>query len=724
MRRLFFALLVTAGLLPLALGGQVVIQEIGALQETFSKAQDSYHAFKFPQALQLLNPLDDTLTKWEQTGRLQPSDETLLERVLELKGVCAYNLGQLDDAKQDFTRLIQLRPEYPFSVTRSPKIQKFFEDVRTSLTGTLALSVDPEDSVVTVDGRQLGTGYPRSFPVLKGLHVLRVTHPGYTSQEQEVNVEIGTTVPVNIRLVPNARSIYFFVQPQGTQLLIDGKPAGRAEKTASAQQDWAQFASENKVDPGSVYVIPALYLPPGEHKVTLLHQCYLTRDFLMTVTLDKVRNSVGFIRPITLEQRSVNLEIASHPTGAQVTLDGQQAGITPLSLQNFCIGEHDLLVQKAGVGEYRAKLDIPDQSPYRVMAVLRPTLLWIGLTRVQDVTPDQLQGLQGKMNEAVGTMKLFNTVLSKEKNPMLSDTFFVPGVDPQEVSATVQELCEKYKCQGLLAGKLAPAGSSQGAAARVTLRLFVPGIPGYDEFSSVLGPHEEAASALESVDRPLIHPSAEEVVSVADLPGAPGPTFVRGVGDPSGPSPGDVLLGVDTTLTPTVAAASKALAGDRNPTIRYLHKGQEETWHFRADQAFVVQVYGGSSFPYRRLWLLSRQAVLGAESTFEKRPAVLNLACADLNLGRPDQALKDLDMLGAESSGEPAGAAWSYLRAVALIQLNRVEEARPLLLSAAGDPSASLDGLGDILVQPLATDLLQQLPPPPPPPLPVPKPEH
>jgi hypothetical protein len=39
-------------------------------------------------------------------------------------------------------------------------------------------------------------------------------------------------------------------------------------------------------------------------------------------------------------------------------------------------------------------------------------------------------------------------------------------------------------------------------------------------------------------------------------------------------------------------------------------------------------------------------------------------------------------------------------------------------LDAAGDASGSLDGLGQVLIQPLAADILRQLPPPPPPPAP------
>jgi hypothetical protein len=92
----------------------------------------------------------------------------------------------------------------------------------------------------------------------------------------------------------------------------------------------------------------------------------------------------------------------------------------------------------------------------------------------------------------------------------------------------------------------------------------------------------------------------------------------------------------------------------------------------------------------------------------------MNVAFAELNLGRPAVALDGLKNVTAPDSRFFSRASLDYVRGVALIQLGRLQEARPLLLSAAGDASATLDGVGDILAQPLAMDLLRQIPAPPP----------
>ncbi len=706
MRRALLLILLLA--IAAGAGAQVVLEEIGALQESFNSAQQAYQSVQFPKAVDSLNPLVETLSRWEKAGRLQPSDEALLQRALELRGICFFNLGKMDLARQDWTRLVQLRPEYPFALTKNPKIGRAFEDIRSSLTGTLVLSVEPSDSQIFLDGRALGTA-AGSLPVLKGLHALRVSRPGYETQEREMPVEVGSTFQVSVKLIPNARTIYFFVNPEGTQLLVDGKPVGRADKAALAQEDWARFARDNGEDPSRVYVIPALHLPPGDHRVALAYPCYRKREFALTVVLDKVNNSPGLVKPISLERRTVNLEILSHPSGSEVTIDGQVAGTTPLRLSDFCIGPHELLVQKAGIGLYRSTMNVTETPVFKVEVILRPTLLWVGLTRDQEVTVRQHEAASEALASALHGMAHFNGTLAEEKNPVLPDTFFTPGVGAQDQAAAVKDLCEKYRCQGLLAGKL----TSDGTRLFLSLRLFVPSLPGYDESQAAIKDAAAAPSALSLVDRPLAEKAQLQLV---DMPGAKGPVFVRGVVDPVGPVAGDVLLSVGPKAVVSAAAAESALAADDSPALKFAHRGEEKTWYLKGASLIELVPFGGESFGYRRQLLKARQGVAGSETPQEKLVSGLCLAYANLNLGRPVEALSALAPLQPPSSGALDQNTVDYLKAVALVQLGRAEEGRAYLKASAGDPVASLDGTGSVLVAPLALDLLRQLPPPPPPP--------
>ena len=688
---------------------QVVMEEIGALQESYAAAFQAYQSVQFPQAINGLNPLIDTLTRWEQGGRLQPSDEVLLERALELRGACVFNLGKTDQARQDWTRLIELRPEYPFTVAKTPKIVRLFEEIRTALTGTVILNVEPADSTVRLDGRVLQAA-SGSWPVLKGIHVIKASHPGYAPQEREVTVDVGTSMAISLKLVPNARTIYFFVQPDGTQLLVDGRAVGRADRTAASQEEWAKFARENGVDPDRIYVIPALHLPPGDHRVALVCPCHRKREFALTVVLDPVSNTPGFVKPIGLERRTVNLEITSHPSGSQVIIDDRVVGTTPLRLSDFCIGPHDLVVQKAGVGLYRSSLNVTEVPVFSVEATLRPTLLWVGLTRDQEVTSRQEEAAAESVAGALSGMVHFNAVVADEKNPVLPDTFFTPGVGVQDQAAAVKDLCERYRCQGLLAGKL----SAESGKMTLSFRLFVPEFSGYDEGEVELKDLADAPSVLSLVDQPLVERAAVKLLPLADLPGAKGPTFVRGSADPSGPSAGDILLSVADRPVTSASSARAAMAVSDAPALRFLHRGEERNWVFRPSAEVELVAFGGDRYPYRRQWLKAKQATVGAETVQEQLVARLCLCLAELNLGRPVEALKALDPVEAPSTGALDINTVGYLKAVALVQLGREEEARESLKTAASDAAATLDGLGGALVQPLAQDLLRQLPPPPP----------
>lgn len=246
----------------------------------------------------------------------------------------------------------------------------------------------------------------------------------------------------------------------------------------------------------------------------------------------------------------------------------------------------------------------------------------------------------------------------------------------------------------------------------------MPGLPGYDETEASIRSPEEAVTLLDKVDRPLFDQTADQVITLADLPGSPGPTVVKGLAWADGPLASDVLVAVGPVQTPDAATARAALQESRSPVFRFLRRGQERTWTMKPEMLYAVAPYGGATYGYRRQWLLARQGVAGAETGQEQFFSRANLACADLNLGRPAEALKDLENQQAPAGEGFNASSLGYLRAVALVQLGRVEEARPLLVAASGDEAASLDGLGRVLVEPLAKDLLRQMPPPPVPPAP------
>lgn len=707
MRRFLILLFLGVLILSTAPRAQVEVEEVGVLQDALKRAQQAFEAYRFPEAIDIITPALNTFSEWEDAGRLQPEDETLYEQSLELRGICEFNLGRLKAAETDFKRLIQLRPDYPFSRAKADKVRHFFESIRSKIAGNLLITVTPEDSKVFIDGRLLGSGVPPKVPVLKGLHTVKVSHRGYDPVEKQVNIEVGASTPLLVKLIPNARTIYFFLQPEGAVLYLDGRRAGKAVTKASARENWSRYVRDNGMNPDEVYVLTLPYASPGKHDIRIARRCYLEKSFTIRITLDTLYNQPGYVKPISLEEKRVALEVISHPSGANVIFDGDEYGTTPLSIKNFCIGEHDVLIEKKGVGAYMAHIKVGGDELFKLDVRLRSTLLWVGMTRGDGVDEREKKKADEAIREEIGKLKLFNVTFSKEQNPLLPDTFFARGVGGDVVSSTVNNLCKKYGCEGLLSGVLERDPKS---GLRIRIALLVPGLPGRDTFERTVKDASDAPKILESLDRNPFTIKSVRLFHLADIQGFEGPVFLRGLDGKGAPKAGDVLLAIDGAAAGKAASALSELEKAKKAVLRFRSGQMVRSWTYKSCMLQRVLPYSGPDGDYRKRRLLSRQAMLGAESREAAVTAVLNLALADLDLNRAKAALKDIEGLKKEWRNSSI----AYVEAVALIRLGRVEQARGLLFEAAGDEKASLDGFGNILLKPLAVDLLKQLPPPPP----------
>ncbi|MDR2212507.1 MAG: PEGA domain-containing protein [Pseudomonadales bacterium] len=86
----------------------------------------------------------------------------------------------------------------------------------------------------------------------------------------------------------------------------------------------------------------ALELAAGEHTLSLRHARYETLD----TTIDITGRATTQTLSLTLQPAWATLEFNSNPPGAMVTIDGVDAGLTPLSTEVLA-GEHQALVKLA-----------------------------------------------------------------------------------------------------------------------------------------------------------------------------------------------------------------------------------------------------------------------------------------------------------------------------------------------------------------------------------------
>lgn len=681
---------------------QVTMEEVGTLSDKLDKASDLFRSYKFDKSVETLNSLIATLEDWEKNGSLQESDEALFKKALEIRAVSFFHLGKEQNAREDFARLIKMDPDLNPEITSSSKILRYFNTVRDSMAGSLTLATTPPDADVTIDGKTFSGN--RTIRLLEGLHLLKASSMGYNSFTKEIQVQAGKPIQETVSLKPNARKVYFFLKPQGAKLFVDGKLAGSADVPASSRDEWAQYVSGSGYDPAAVFAIEALYLPPGDHKVEVVAPCFATRKFNIPVSLDAVDNKPGFIKPIELQKETLTLRIDSHPRNAVVEIDGTRYGATPLEIKDFCSGNHLVRVFKEGQGEYSQKIDLRGLPSFELKAKLRPTLLWLGAARDQEVPQETGATFEGSMRSSLQDIPSFNLAFSREENPFLPDTFFTRGVSASDQQAMVRDLCKKYRSEGVLVSKL----SSEGEKVIVSLRLYVPGIEGFDETRSLLIDAKDLSFIVKKFD-----PRKETILSnsVFHDDGGEGVLVLRSDDCPLSLSPGDRITGIDGAAVKSSGEVSKILnEPGKTRTVEYLRGPESRTIEF-ADTPNVF-LYQGPDAGCRKQWLLFNQEILSSEDDLTLAVSKLSLASIEIGLGRFDRALELTDGL---SLPDPAGClvpTQKYLKAVALFNSGRRDAAKAeLVLLRDNYRDSRLGNDGKILLLPLVEDLLGMIEP-------------
>lgn len=690
------AALLLLSVLPLA--AQVTMEEVGALSDQLDKASDAFRSYKFDKSVEILNSLIATLDEWEKSGSLQESDEALYKKALEIRGVSYFHLGKDQNSKEDFARLIRMDPDLNPEITSSSKIMRYYNTIRDSMAGSLILLTSPSDASVTIDGKSFSGN--RTIRLLEGLHILKASAMGYNTFSREIQVQAGKSVQETVSLRPNARRVYFFIKPGGAKLFVDGKFAGSADTPASGRAEWAQYVSGTGCDPAGYFAIEALYLPPGDHRIEIAAPCYATRKFTIPVALDAVGNKPGYIKPIELARETLNFRIISHPGSASVEIDGTNLGTTPLELKNFCSGSHLVRVFKKGQGEYSRNIELKGTAPFDLKVMLRPTLLWLGSTRDQEVPPETFGAFEAAVRTALPDISSFNLVFSREENPFLPDTFFTRGVSQTEQLALAKEMCAKYQAEGVLVAKL----NSEGDKVTVALRLYVPGIDGFDETKSLLIDARDPSFLVKKFD------SRKEAVPRSPVlydDGAGGLLVLRAGG--CGPSlvPGDRVMSINGSQVQSAEEASELLNTADAPVTVMFRRGPDS---MTAEIGFSPRVFlfRGSDHGCRKQWLLCNQEILSSEDALSLAASKLSLSSVEIALGRNDRALELIGSARTDGDASCLDPTRRYLKAVALFHLGDTSAAKAELYGLSnreGDPRLGIDG--NVLLAPLAEDLLK-----------------
>jgi len=172
------------------------------------------------------------------------------------------------------------------------------------LPGRLDFHTTPKGAELFIDGELIGTTPLRDQRVPAGTRVVSLQAPRYQPWEQSIEV-IGRQQPqsVTAELLPAWADVTIDSEPSGATVTINGEPAATTPAVLEVLQG------------DQVLGIELAGFTPWEQ------------------TLEVVAGETRELGTIALEAAAGILELTSRPSGANVTLDGEFQGQTPITLE-------------------------------------------------------------------------------------------------------------------------------------------------------------------------------------------------------------------------------------------------------------------------------------------------------------------------------------------------------------------------------------------------------
>jgi hypothetical protein len=195
-------------------------------------------------------------------------------------------------------------------------------------TGVLQVSAPVDGAVVYIDNKEVGTA-PVTQYVPPGPHMIRVSADGYDPYVRKVEVRAGARARVTASLLRGGGTVEFQSTAPGATVLIDDKGS-------------------------SAVPVRLKDLEPGDHTWRVTAPGHEPKEGSFTLR----ENGNVFVMAELISSRGLFV-VTTEPAGARVTLDGEDKGVTPLSLEGVAPGEH---VVDLSLDGYARSIQVVDTS--------------------------------------------------------------------------------------------------------------------------------------------------------------------------------------------------------------------------------------------------------------------------------------------------------------------------------------------------------------------------
>jgi PKD repeat protein len=261
------------------------------------------------------------------------------------------------------------------NTVKRPNIIRIFDKV-----GFLTLASTPGGAAVIVDGKFLGntsTTTSEGLPLVPGSHTVLLTLDGYRDYSATVTIVNGDKTQIAPVLekttstpaaYPSATgSLQITTTPDGASVSIDGASKGTTPLTVPGLAAGSHTVRLTKV--GYTDYTGTLTLPAG--KTTLLNITLVAAPGTTTTTTPtspQVPTGVDSLPATQAPSGTGSLTVQSTPTGANVYLDGEKMGTTPVRVPGVAPGTHRLLLTLQGYNDISQPVEIAGGTENEVSA--------------------------------------------------------------------------------------------------------------------------------------------------------------------------------------------------------------------------------------------------------------------------------------------------------------------------------------------------------------------
>ena len=217
------------------------------------------------------------------------------------------------------------------------------------------ISSSPAGASVSLDGLARGFTPVTLYDLAAGIHGIQIDYPGYTSWKSTVTLPESGIFDLPVTLDPKPASfrgwIMVFSSPGNASVTLDGDYVGRT-------------LTNNSLDLASI--------PAGDHTIALElagYQPYSTRT---SVSSKMVSTVTAVLVPVAVPPANGTLSVTSDPAGANVSVDNESVGISPLIASDIATGNHLVTIKMAGYRDYSASILVTGGATGTVSATLQP----------------------------------------------------------------------------------------------------------------------------------------------------------------------------------------------------------------------------------------------------------------------------------------------------------------------------------------------------------------